>query len=247
MRDQGTEQWQLDRCGYITSSRLKDAMLVTPEKFKVLRESGTTLKVYPTEAEAIDAIDHSKGQTLGIEPMKPLKGFLDYVDQIVCERLTGVPNNTPDTYQMKWGHDNEPFAIQKYEARTGNIVTSCGFIPANPETGLVKYGSSPDGFVGVEGGAEVKCPVNSTRHLRCFRIGIPEEHHPQLEGQLIATGRDWVDFISYDPRFVGEWEHLGLFVERYFSKPELREKALAGIIRMEAYVSQFIQSLPKAA
>jgi hypothetical protein len=247
---QNTTEWHDDRCGNITASRLSDTTLVKPEQFRVIRATGTTLKVCSTEQEALEALEEANakkaGHTLEYTPMSPLKGFEDYMAELVCERLTGVQAVIPDSYATKWGHDNEPYAIRAFENRTGLVIEPCGFIKAPASTGLANYGASPDGLIDADGSAEVKCPVNSTRHLRCFVEGIPAEHWPQLEGQLLATGRKYVQFISFDPRFIGDYAHLGLFTARYESKPDLKEELLAGIIRMEAAVAQFIAKLPKA-
>lgn len=249
MTEQNIEKWKQDRCGNITASRNSDVLLVKEAVWKVLRKTGTTLKVCASEQEATEFMDADQGHSLAFVPGAPLKGYENYVQELVTERLTHLPHNTPDTYQMKWGHDNEPFAKQAYEIRTGTILTNCGFIKASPETGLVNYGASPDDLVGMDGQIEVKCPVNSVLHLRCFHDGgnIPEEHHPQLEGQLIATGRDWVDFCSYDPRFVNEWQHLQLYVQRYTSNPELRARLIHHIAMMDESINGFIEQLPKAA
>lgn len=251
MNEQNTAAWHDDRCGNISASRVYDTTLVKPEQFKVIRSTGTTLKVCSTEQEALEALEEANskkaGFTLEYVPEARLKGFDDYMAELVCERLTGVQETIPPTYQMRWGNDNEPFAQRAFENLTGKVIEACGFIKAPAATGLVNYGASPDGLIDDDGSAEVKCPVNSTRHLRCFVDGIPDEHKPQMEGQLIATGRKYVQFISFDPRFTGENAHLALFTERYESDPELRETLIAGICRMEAAILQFIARLPKAA
>ena len=251
MNDQKTAEWHKDRCGKVTASRLNDCMLVTPEKYKVLRASGTTLRVFDKEHDALVLLDEANqkkdGHSLSICPAKPLLGFENYAAELVCERLTGEVRMIGEPPAIRWGNDNEPFALRAYENRTGEIINRTGFILSGPETGLNNYGASPDGEVGDNGLVEAKCPLLSTNHIRCFHSGIPEEHFPQMEGQLLATGREWVDFVSYDPRFKGDYQHLQLFVARYISIPGMRDNIVAGIIRMEAAVKLFISTLPKAA
>ena len=73
-------------------------------------------------------------------------------------------------------------------------------------------GVSPDGFVGDDGLVEVKCP-RSANHLAYLKAqSVPKEHLAQLVHQLWITGRQWVDFVSFDPRFP---EPLRLFIVRY--------------------------------
>ena len=78
--------------------------------------------------------------------------------------------------------------------------------------GLKKCGCSPDGYVGEwEGLVETKCPTPTT-HLETVTAGvIPEEHFGQLLHSLWLTGAQWVDFVSFDPRFP---EPLRLFIRR---------------------------------
>lgn len=246
------EQMRLDRCGKITASKLEDVLAISAEKWKVLRPTGKIYKSFDTPEAADIARDDaaerarlSEGWMVQHCPGKPLQAYEDYMSQLVADRLTKIPKTSPDTYQMQWGKDNEPHAIFAYEVATGRIIRDCEFIPAGAELQLPNFGASPDGLVGMDGCIEIKCPVISTRHLVCFKTGIPIEHHFQMEGQLIATGRDWVDFCSYDPRFVGKWQHLQLFVARYESNPDLRARIICGINALEKAVTDFIDQLPK--
>jgi hypothetical protein len=46
---------------------------------------------------------------------------------------------------------------------------------------------------------------------------VPSEHKNQMLAQLACTGREWVDFVSFDPRLP---EHLQLFVVRFQPEPK---------------------------
>ena len=39
---------------------------------------------------------------------------------------------------------------------------------------------------------------------------IPEQHIPQLDLALTVTGREWIDFVAYDPRLPGGYDHMVL-------------------------------------
>jgi hypothetical protein len=151
-------------------------------------------------------------------------GRRNYRAQLVCERLTGTPQETFTNAAMQWGTDNEPFARIAYEAR-GNIVQEVGFI--KHET--LMAGASPDGYVGEEGGIEIKCP-NTATHIDTLLNGMPPDHKPQIQGQMWITGRKWVDFISYDPRLP---EHMQLYVQRI-------ERDETYIQTLEKEVAQFL-------
>lgn len=139
---------------------------------------------------------------------KPLKAREDYLMRLVTERLTGKPTESISSQALQWGTESEPFARAEYEAQSGNIVTEVGFT-RHPSIAWV--GASADGLVGQTGGIEIKCPHNSTVHLRTWRDGMPEEHAPQVYGVMWVLGLEWMDFCSYDARMPPE---LRLYVQR---------------------------------
>ena len=152
---------------------------------------------------------------------KYLKSRADLMDQLIAERVTGIARSSYRSADMEWGIEHEADARAEYEARTGEFVDLCGFIP-HPE--VAYFGASPDGLVGTDGLIEIKCPTTVT-HLRYIREGVvPEEYRPQIITQLIVTKRRWCDFVSYDPRPKDEYEHLRFFRLRFEPSAELREK-----------------------
>ncbi len=132
----------------------------------------------------------------------------NYRIQLVTERLTGRPCDSFTNAAMEWGTATEPFARAAYESARTLMVDETGFLlhPAVPFVG-----ASPDGLVADDGGVEIKCPHQSTVHVETLESGMPPEHRAQVQGTLWVTGRQWWDFISYDPRMP---EHLQLYVER---------------------------------
>jgi len=119
--------------------------------------------------------------------------------QLVCERLTGtVQDDGFVSPAMERGVMLEPAAFSAYEARTGNLAQRTGFLAHDD----LAIGCSLDGHVGdFEGICEFKCPKSAT-HLRYLRGGVvPPDHMPQIIHNLLVTGADWCDFMSYDPRF----------------------------------------------
>ena len=124
--------------------------------------------------------------------------------RLVVERLTqrAQDENGYVSSDMQWGIDHEPDARRAYEARTGAIVQSIGFLQ-HPE---LPVGCSPDGVVeGGRGIVEIKCP-RSAQHLKTLRqvrakCAVLPEYLPQVHHNLWVSGAAWCDFISYDPRF----------------------------------------------
>ena len=131
-----------------------------------------------------------------------------YMADLIVERLTGQPASTFSNAHMEWGTEQEPHARAAYSARTGELVEEVGFIQ-HPR--LEHAGASPDGLVNDEGLVEFKCPATST-HLDTLLAGeVPTKYIPQMQWQMVCTGRKWCDFVSYDPRLP---EHLRMFVKR---------------------------------
>lgn len=128
--------------------------------------------------------------------------------ELLCERLTGQAAPRFQNDAMRHGTEQEPFARQAYSERFGVDVFECGFI-LHPE--IARAGASPDGLVGPDGLTEFKAP-NSATHLETLTSGrVPERYLLQMQFQMACTGRDWCDFVSWDPRCP---EHLRLFVQR---------------------------------
>lgn len=117
--------------------------------------------------------------------------------QVVVERMTGIQEEGPDSFSLRWGREVEPYAREAYELETGLLVVESDFIthPKYPFTGC-----SPDGLIGANGGLEMKSPKDSAVHLDRFLTGMPEDIRPQVQGCMWVTERDWWDFVSYDPR-----------------------------------------------
>ena len=72
-------------------------------------------------------------------------------------------------------------------------------------------GASPDGLVGTDGLLEIKCPFTAT-HIDTLLSGkVPDRYKTQMQWQMACTGRQWCDFVSYDPRLP---EPMRLFITR---------------------------------
>lgn len=134
-------------------------------------------------------------------------GRRNYRMQLVTERLTGIPQDDYTNAAMQWGIEQEPYARESYENETGNMVLQSEFVKGEEWTGC-----SPDGLIGTDGLTQIKCPFKSVIHLETLTDGIvPSEHVAQIQGELWVTGREWSDFVSFDPRMP---EKLRLFVKR---------------------------------
>lgn len=129
--------------------------------------------------------------------------------QLALERILNVSQeNGYLNADMERGIALEADALAMYEARTGQLLRSVGYVMHDS----LLAGCSPDGLVGDDGLVEVKCP-RSANHLAYWKAGtVPKDHLPQIVHGLWITERRWCDFISYDDRFP---ESLQFFCVRY--------------------------------
>ena len=121
----------------------------------------------------------------------------NYLAQIVVETLTQTPTESFSNAAMQWGTDTEPYARDAYEMATGHIVEETGFV-VHPDIELA--GASPDGLVGADGLLEIKCPNTATHIETLLSEKIDRKYLLQMQWQMACTGREWCDFVSYDPR-----------------------------------------------
>lgn len=154
----------------------------------------------------------------------------NYLVELALERITGHRQESFTSDAMKWGTDNEPLARAAYEARTGALVEEVGLI-IHPT--ITEAGASPDGMVDADGLLEIKCP-NSATHIQTLRSGKPAgKYVTQMAWQMACTGRQWCDFVSFDPRMP---QGLQLFVTRIKRDDEL-------VKSLEKEVAEFIKEL----
>jgi putative phage-type endonuclease len=195
--EQRTDEWLQARVGKVTASGFKHVLA----------------RNKPTAAQAKAG-----------EPGNPSADRTTYLWQQVIERLTGQPAPVARTMAMQWGTDQEPAALQAYNEAHLVSIEAVGFV----QHPTLAVGCSPDGLVtedmAATGLVEIKCPFNSANHLETWLSGMPEEHMAQIQGQMWLTGREWCDFVSFDPRMPYD---LKLYVQRVQRNPEF----IAGLER----------------
>jgi putative phage-type endonuclease len=130
----------------------------------------------------------------------------NYMAQLVVERITNKVEESYSNAAMAWGTEHEPMARAEYEILRGVMVNEIGFVP-HPT--IKNSGASPDGLVGDKGLIEIKCPNTATHIETLLTREIPKKYMCQMYWQMACTGREWCDFVSYDPRMP---DHLKLCV-----------------------------------
>lgn len=133
---------------------------------------------------------------------------VNYMAELIAERLTGENAPSYTNAAMQWGTDMEPQARAAYEFRTDCDVAQVGFVD-HPEIAMT--GASPDGLVGDTGLVEIKCPNTATHIDTLMGQSVPAKYIIQMQWQMACSGRQWCDFVSFDPRMP---EAMRLFVKR---------------------------------
>lgn len=152
----------------------------------------------------------------------------NYKIQLVSERLTGEKQETYINQAMQDGIDREFYARERYVQQFGE-VEEVGFI----QHPTLEAGASPDGMVGEDGIIEIKCPMGTTHTETLMSQDVPSKYMPQIQFQLLCTGRKWCDFVSYNPMFP---EHLQVFVKRVEADQDYQKE-------LEVEVKQFLSEV----
>lgn len=164
----------------------------------------------------------------------------NYLTQLVLERVTNSKAEGYINAEMQWGIDQEPFARAAYEAHTGVLVDEVGFMP-HPT--IEMSGASPDGLVGDSGMVEIKCPSSKTA-LECWLSDDPVEskYFAQMQWQMACAGRDWCDYVVFDPRMP---QKAQLFIHRVNRDNEWLASTEKEVVKFLAEVDAKVAALRK--
>lgn len=160
----------------------------------------------------------------------PSTSRVNYMAELIAERLTGQPAERFSNAAMAWGTEKEPEARSTYEFYNGVTVNQVGFV-VHPK--IEASGASPDGLVGDDGLVEIKCPNTATHLDTLLGQTVPSKYVSQIQWQLACTGRAHCDFVSYDPRLP---EAMRLFIKR-MPRDDQR------IAELETEVSGFLREI----
>ena len=159
---------------------------------------------------------------------------------LIAERLTGSKTDSYSNSAMNWGVETEPQARAAYEVFSYNFVDQVAFVD-HPT--IANFGCSPDGLVGDDGLIEIKCPYSTAIHLDYIETrNPPTKYMTQMMSQMSVTGRQWCDFVSFDPRLP---DGLKLLVVRIERDEEVIAKIETEAIKFLAEVDDKIVELYK--
>jgi hypothetical protein len=204
--EQGSDEWLAARCGLVTASVVgqliskgaPDALTVECPKCLALpaeacissaRKVPTPIKT-PHDERAARA-----GELPPVYSVAASDTARAIVSTLVAERITGHVEQVFPSRDMERGTLSEPFARDKY-AEHYAPVTEIGFMVR--DFGGYRIGFSPDGLVGDDGLIEIKSPRQKKHLATILADKVPPEHMAQCQAGLLVSGREWIDFISYN-------------------------------------------------
>lgn len=169
----------------------------------------------------------------------------NYMAELLSERLTGEPRDTFTNAAMQWGTDMEPQARRVYEFMEGVEVQEVGFVP-HPTIGM--SGASPDGLVGDLGLVEIKCPSSATHIETLLGAPIDAKYLKQMQWQMACTGREFCDFVSFDPRLP---ERMQIHIQRVNADQsfitELQKEVAEFLAELDAKEAAILEKYGEAA
>lgn len=119
--------------------------------------------------------------------------------QLVLERMTGRSQEKDFTSAaMQRGQELEPQAVAGYEAITGHLVRTCGFLRHN----TVQAGASLDGYIGdYQILVSIKCREAKAHAEHIISGAIPNSALQQMRHELWLTGAADHHYVSWHPDF----------------------------------------------
>jgi hypothetical protein len=157
-------------------------------KFHKIDQNSTEwlqLRVGKITGSSLACVMANFGKTFGAPAKK-------YASTLALGQITGkVVASTYSNEHMERGHAEEEIARSEYEDRYFSKVAEGGFFSDGD------LGCSPDGLVGSDGLIEIKSALPHIHYDRIRKQSYDSAYKWQLAGNLMFTGRDWIDFVSY--------------------------------------------------
>lgn len=120
-----------------------------------------------------------------------------YAHRLIAEKMLKrqIDDQIANSPWVERGSQLEAQAVLEYEAQNDRDTQVVAFVTTDDG----KIGCSPDRLVGDDGLLELKCPAPQTQVAYLIDRKIEDKYRPQVQGQLLVTGRQWVDLFAYHP------------------------------------------------
>lgn len=145
---------------------------------------------------------------------------------------------------LKRGNEIEPLAREIYQLRTGRKVVEVGFVTDESISNV--GGASPDSLVDDDGLLEIKAFAD-VKHFKMIvdfkdtgTFKIESQYIWQMQQQMLFTGREWCDFLAYNPNFKDS-----LLVTRIYADKEKQSKIIEGLKKGEQILNEIKSKIEK--
>jgi putative phage-type endonuclease len=148
------------------------------------------------------------------------QGFKNLIYNTAGEIISGeVEEQGFVSEAMKRGTELEPEARMFYEDIKNIDVDEVGFV-TNDKIYSEYVGVSPDGMIPEENGIlEIKCPYMNTHISYMMNDKLPNAYKWQVQGQLLVTGAEYCDFMSYYP-------NIKPFIKRIYPDKDMHQELI---------------------
>ncbi|ROR91728.1 lambda exonuclease family protein [Nocardioides aurantiacus] len=202
--EQGTSKWHEARRGIVTASVVGRLIILGPPDATTVAcpackvEVGACISLSRKVPTALKKVHDERAAAAGELPSIPRVADNEtsstLTASLVAERITGISETLPPNRDMNRGIWSEPYARDLYAAHYGKVA-EVGFMRYDGDGWTLGY--SPDGLVGDDGLIEIKAPRSKTQVLTVLTDDVPAHYMAQCQAGLLASGRKWLDFVSY--------------------------------------------------
>lgn len=187
---QNTEQWQNLRGMVPTASEMHR---IVCSEYGSIYKCSRCEHVYANARKWCDQCSRREATVERVAVVRPSASQNGYMYRLIAASFGYQPDEAVPNKFMENGHLNEASAVAEYEFMTGRDTQQVGFVTT--DDGLI--GASPDRLVGDDGLLECKCPSEWVHIRHMVENDLESDHRVQIQGQLLVTGRQWVDAISW--------------------------------------------------
>lgn len=191
------------------------------------------MQIHDVQQGSVEWLELKRGRVTGTR-LKEVMGKKP--DSLMYEMIAERYETAEDfqSSEMSNGVLWEPWAIDKYQEVTGQIVKEVGFITEGDDIGL-----SPDGMVGEKKAIEVKSP-SLKKHIEYIVSNkLPAEYKWQVVHYfLVIDDLESLDFVSYNPKFPLKELHI-LTV----TKADLADEILQATEKLQSFLKKYNQTI----
>ena len=160
-------------------------------------------------------------------------GFFKYVFKVAMERRTGLLDKETKSFNLEYGHENEPLLIENLIEK-GHVEThsKCDFMTYK-ET---KIGATPDGLVTVKGKPatlEMKSCVSWDGVHARLKTPIHEKHSDfwQIQTEMLVQGTSFCLYVvaypmTFEHYHIQEVQASEIHQRRLIQRAELAEQCI---------------------